>query len=1275
LRYILLFLSLFTFIFSKDKEVENEMAIPSGYRAINSGDVGKQFGTHLDSTIYFDTSIHDDISTFPHIETTSNFEIVGHAGSVANYYSLIQDDDYNAPVASFYEYDIASEIGDWLSYESYNMGGYTITGVTEGSNAVVYVKPLNATFSVTFIENGGSSVDDVDGVTALPNPLPVPTKNGYTFAGWWNSDYSVQYTAGYTIYYNYTLYAKWTANLYDITYNSNGGSAVSSNVGVNAFPNPLPTTTKAGSTFAGWWNSNFSVQYTAGQPIYGSLTAYAKWIVNSYTVTWVENGGTPAPDDLTDVASLPATLPVITKTGYELDGWYFNSLFTGSAATPGQLITQNETLYAKFVRVSYVIGYELDGGTNNLGNPDEYNVESPTITLLDPSKAGYTFNGWFSDAEMTTAITSIPTGTTGDITIYASFTLSETGYSITWIENGGTPEQTDLTNQNYLPSVLPALYKANYVFKGWFTNEALTIAAAPSAIIGENTTLYAKFEAQSTPKKGYIRVEPIDTALSAVSKKPLQNKAIYAALALKFNSADLTREALVTLLGEATTLLNGLMSATDKARLDTIYASFNDTDENNVVDKISEILAIFENYPEADAIVTALSAKVDKTTTVNTKALSSNIVLSGADILVGGSTSANAASLISVAFKTLEDVDDTKVDKVDGKALSTNDYNDAEKALVATIPSISLKNGEQDKQIATIEENLRRVNNGEVSATVTGERVIYLGKDVANAPLKIETEGLLLNAAQLVPNGEYTYSGSTNQTNFILPLQSTKTKYYQHIQFTQLTGSITSFNLREIDINGDFVTDIKIIENITTTISFSGIIDTYRLTNRILGITDGYTYISKAWNISTLITNKQYSPLYSTTFDLMSDAEIKAQMDLWFANGTLPNDLMGVDFNKRFTSVGKNLFDKTKYATDYAYKIKVKPSTAYVWSASTAYKTYDNQGVEVASDTGTTKTTSAYTYYIAFSGVANVDTFQLEAGSTATTYVPFAKSEMYIAPNVKGYRLPNGVKDTIEYKNGKYYYVQRVQEYTLQASDVNGIDTSFNYVDWLFILKRTDDVLYNNSTGSLANSQAYRILGYSAIASRSSVVSTGYYVVNYSVTIFMLGVPKGTFADLAAAKTALAGTDIYYQLATPITTEITADGVLNGYENGTVYVENAVKDMAIYNSGFVLTNTNYPISELETIIKIDKITGLQTVYSASNAVVAGDKLSFTHSSLANGDLVYITYKYLSPLMSNTTITFIDNKQVVLGTGTSAGKYFKITPSVVDGAIVWVATEV
>ena len=68
--------------------------------------------------------------------------------------------------------------------------------------------------------------------------------------------------------------------------------------------------------------------------------------------------------------------------------------------------------------------------------------------------------------------------------------------------------------------------------------------------------------------------------------------------------------------------------------------------------------------------------------------------------------------------------------------------------------------------------------------------------------------------------------------------------------------------------------------------------------------------------------------------------------------------------------------------------------------------------------------------------------------------------------------------------------------------------------------------------------------------------------------------------------------------------------VLGGYENGTVYVENAVKDMAIYNSGFTITNDDYLISD-ETIVKVDKITGLQTVYSASTALLSGERF-FTH---------------------------------------------------------------
>ena len=71
---------------------------------------------------------------------------------------------------------------------------------------------------------------------------------------------------------------------------------------------------------------------------------------------------------------------------------------------------------------SYTITYELDGGTNAPENPASYNVETETITLKDPAKAGYTFEGWYMAEDFTgNAVTEIVQGTTGNITLYAKW--------------------------------------------------------------------------------------------------------------------------------------------------------------------------------------------------------------------------------------------------------------------------------------------------------------------------------------------------------------------------------------------------------------------------------------------------------------------------------------------------------------------------------------------------------------------------------------------------------------------------------------------------------------------------------------------------------------------------------------------------------------------------------------------------------------------------------------------------------------------------------------
>ena len=110
--------------------------------------------------------------------------------------------------------------------------------------------------------------------------------------------------------------------------------------------------------------------------------------------------------------ALPET-PV--REGYDLTGWY--------PALPEKYPEKNTEYTAVWVKEwDYTITYELDGGTNAPENPAGYNVETETITLKDPAKAGYTFEGWYIAEDFTgNAVTEIAQDTTGNITLYAKW--------------------------------------------------------------------------------------------------------------------------------------------------------------------------------------------------------------------------------------------------------------------------------------------------------------------------------------------------------------------------------------------------------------------------------------------------------------------------------------------------------------------------------------------------------------------------------------------------------------------------------------------------------------------------------------------------------------------------------------------------------------------------------------------------------------------------------------------------------------------------------------
>ena len=85
----------------------------------------------------------------------------------------------------------------------------------------------------------------------------------------------------------------------------------------------------------------------------------------------------------------------------------------------GALVSIRLVAVSKYTRST--ITYVLNGGTNAESNPDSYNEGKTEVILADAEKEGCTFEGWYSDADFTTRVTSIPTTQIGDVTLHAKF--------------------------------------------------------------------------------------------------------------------------------------------------------------------------------------------------------------------------------------------------------------------------------------------------------------------------------------------------------------------------------------------------------------------------------------------------------------------------------------------------------------------------------------------------------------------------------------------------------------------------------------------------------------------------------------------------------------------------------------------------------------------------------------------------------------------------------------------------------------------------------------
>lgn len=217
------------------------------------------------------------------------------------------------------------------------------------------------------------------------------------------------------------IFPQTSESTYTVTFNTNGGSVVSSQTVESGKTATEPTApTKDGYIFGGWFtDSNFTTAFTFSTAITADITLYAKWIEASkptYTVTFSTDGAETKQTVAEGEKVSKPTDP--TKTGYTFDGWYNgDSKFDFDTA-----ITANVTLTAKWELITYKITYAgLDGATNP-NTATTYTIETDDITLSNASKTGYTFGGWKNaNGEV---VTTIVQGSTGDLVLTAQWTPS-----------------------------------------------------------------------------------------------------------------------------------------------------------------------------------------------------------------------------------------------------------------------------------------------------------------------------------------------------------------------------------------------------------------------------------------------------------------------------------------------------------------------------------------------------------------------------------------------------------------------------------------------------------------------------------------------------------------------------------------------------------------------------------------------------------------------------------------------------------------------------------
>ena len=326
--------------------------------------------------------------------------------------------------------------------------GYRQTGstLTIWANSFSPYAIVTEGYRITLDPRGGTLAADVPNTIVtkldgtLKEPLPTPTKTGYTFGGWyWSTEYEddekVENNAKFET--NTTLYAKWEPITYTVVFHDNYRKPEKEETSEQTLTYDKEERLSYDDTkikreyyqLDGWAEtSDGEIVYGTNQQVKNLCSQqgaekhlYAVWSYQRKTVIFDADGGKikengkeekqvtvftqESPINTVKAKEVPVPM---TREGYYFGGWYTQKDGKGDLVKPDktEFIKERTTVYAYWIEFKPVtVTFKCQGGTARIGSADvkEFTMQTKWPGVLDgtpttPSRSSYKFEGWYTAA-------------------------------------------------------------------------------------------------------------------------------------------------------------------------------------------------------------------------------------------------------------------------------------------------------------------------------------------------------------------------------------------------------------------------------------------------------------------------------------------------------------------------------------------------------------------------------------------------------------------------------------------------------------------------------------------------------------------------------------------------------------------------------------------------------------------------------------------------------------------------------------------------------------